>query len=61
MTRHELDKLLSIQLDLERALWLLRQMRDDALAEHADEDAHHTALEQRDRSGQCKTPSSGTE
>jgi len=39
--------LVSIQLDLERALWLLKEMKKTAVAEHAAEDAHHTALEQQ--------------
>ena len=52
--------LVSVQLDLQRAQWLLKQIVDIAKSEHEREDAHHTALEQSDRSGQCQTPSNDT-
>jgi hypothetical protein len=49
LTRPELDQLLSIKLDLVRAMWLLDQMAKAAIAEHTAEDARNTALEQSNK------------
>ena len=48
MTRQELDKLVSIKLDLTRAMWLLMDMIGKAAAEHQAEDVVNAALEQSD-------------
>ena len=51
MTRLELDKLVSIKLDLTRAMWLLNDMIGKAAAEYKAEDAVNAALEQSSQRG----------
>ena len=48
MTRRELDMLVTVQLDLQRAQWLLKQIVDIAKSEHEREDAHQSAQEQHE-------------
>jgi hypothetical protein len=47
VTRQELDRLISVQLDIERALWLVREMVNIAAAEHAEEDRVNTSLDEQ--------------